>query len=119
VQPGWRRTLVVHRHRDRLQPERRDQVDHVGPAGILHGDPVAGAQVGGEQPLDAVQRAAGDGDRVGRYALGSEPLAGDVHKGPDRTAVMVVDRRVVGDRAGQPAQVRAEGRQQPGVRLTL
>ena len=57
--------------RDRLghEAERRDEVDHAGIAGILDRDAVAGAEVRLQRALDAVERAAGDGERVGGDAV--------------------------------------------------
>ena len=60
------RALVVDGHRHRAQSERGQQIEEVGPAGILDGDRVAGPQVDGEQALDRIERARGDGDRARR-----------------------------------------------------
>jgi hypothetical protein len=68
------RPFVVDRHGDRFQAQRGDEVDQVGPAGVLDTDPVAGAQVAAEQPLQRIQGAGGHGDGgIGhRYSVGGE-----------------------------------------------
>ena len=58
------RPLVVHAHRGRAQPERRDQVEQAAPARVLDGDGVARLEVGREHALDGVERAGGDGERA-------------------------------------------------------
>ena len=67
------RTLVVDAHRDRAQPERRDEVEQAAPAGILHGDGVAGFEVGRQHPLDGVEGAGGDGDGPAGTPSASRP----------------------------------------------
>ena len=62
AQAGDRRPLVVDRHRYRDQAERGDQIERRGPARILDRDPVTGAQMRAEHPLDPVQRTTGDAD---------------------------------------------------------
>ena len=111
-QPLLRGSLVVHGHRHRGEPERRHQVQQVGPAGVLDRDLVARPQVGDECPLEPVERPAGHREPSGRDAVGGEPLAGQLQQLGQRSTAGVADRRHA---RGDPDQVRRVVRQQVGV----
>ena len=66
-----------------------------------------------EQPLDAVQRAAGEGDLRGRHAVGVQPGAGHLGQFGEHPGVGVADRRAC--LGGERREVRTEGGQQSGV----
>ena len=77
------------------QAQRGEQVEQVGPARILHRDRVTGAQVGGEQALDRVERAAGDGDRgaVDGHAVGRQAGPGGVDELRHGAGRRITERR--------------------------
>ncbi len=52
---------VVDRDRDRGQAHGREQIEGDRMAGILDDHPVSGSEPGGQDPFDAIERAAGDG----------------------------------------------------------
>ncbi len=59
-QRGGQRALVVQPDGHGGHPEGGQQVEQAAPARVLDGDLVAGAQLGGEDALDGVQRAGAD-----------------------------------------------------------
>ena len=110
---------VVHRDRHRGEAHRRDQVEGDRVAGILDDHPVRGGEPGGEDPLDPVQRPAGDGQAGGVDAVGGQL--------PGRQAAQPRRDRRLGVHPGRPpgrpgreqreqVRVRAAGDQVPGAR---
>ena len=81
VERVGQRPSVVDRHRDRDQPEREQQVPDRGVRGVLHDHPVAGAQMGLECALDAVEGATDDRHRSGGHAIGRELRRPDLEQG--------------------------------------
>src|SRR5262249_59418232 len=63
------RARVVDRDRLRDEPERGDEVEDGEIARILDGNAVAGAEMRLQYALDAVERAADDGELPGREAV--------------------------------------------------
>ena len=66
---------VVNRDRHGGKAHGREEVEGDGVTGILDDHPVGRGEPGGEDPLDAVERAAGDGQAGGIDAVGGQ-LAG-------------------------------------------
>ncbi|CAM5719828.1 hypothetical protein SBADM41S_05955 [Streptomyces badius] len=67
---GGQRAGVVHTDRYGTEPERRYEVEHAAPAGVLHGHRVARPEVRREHSLDRVQGAGRHGDRPGGDPVG-------------------------------------------------
>ncbi len=72
------RAVVVDPYRLGRKPQCGKEIEEVGPAGILDGDPIAGAQVRGERAFDAVQRAAGHGQVIGGDPVRGQRAAGEL-----------------------------------------
>ena len=90
---------VVDGDRHRHQPHGRDQVEHARVARVLDGHGVARGQVGGQDPLDAVQGAAHH-----RHALAGDPVLRHLGPGPVEESLELGGFAIEAGAAGHPAQ---------------
>ncbi len=101
------RPVVVDPHRFGRKPQRGKEIEQVGPARILDGDAIAGAQMRGERALDAVQRAAGHGQVIGGDRRRRTARDGRTPPAPARPPAR--RRAPAGSRPRRPATRRAMG----------
>ena len=86
------RPAIVDGDREHRQPERGREVDDPRVAGILHSDSIAGAQVGLERELDAVERTAHHRHVVAGHAVAVEACSGKREQLRVRTGCAVEHR---------------------------
>ena len=103
---------LIHRHRDRLEAHRRDQVVRARVPRVLHDDPVARRQPGREHALYPVQRPAHHGQVSRADAVRLQPPRGQLpqpveHRRRVVEPVRHPDRRQL----GQQLRVRPAGDQ--------
>jgi hypothetical protein len=101
---------------DRLRPEghRPEQVEDRRVDGVLHRHAVAGPEIGLEDPFDAIDGAAHDGDVGGVQPVGAEALPREVGQ-----VGVNHGRAVDGGSARQGCQGPAPVRQELGIGLAL
>jgi hypothetical protein len=75
---GNQRPVVVHPHRLNRKSQCGNKIQQVSPARILDRHAVAGAQMRGERPLDAVECPAGHREMSSRNTVGGQRRTGVV-----------------------------------------
>ncbi len=115
---GGQRTVLVQRDGCGTQTERGHEVEQGAPSGVLHGDQVAGLEMGREHPLDRVERAGRHGHRPCGDPVRVQLRPGEAGEfGKHGLLPVPAGPACVLLRGG--GQRLAEGRQQLGVRIAL
>ena len=114
IQIGGQRPRFVNRNRLRHQRQRRNQVEHAGVARIFDGDDVAGPQMGLQDALDGVERAADDRNRVGR-----DPVALELPRRQLDQRRTILRIAVLAGNSIEPREIRLERRQHRRVRPSI
>ena len=114
IQIGAKRPRIVNRNRLRHQRQGGNQVKHAGVARIFDRDDVAGPQMGLQDALDGVERAADDRNRVGR-----DPVALELPRRQLDQRRTILRVAVLAGNSIEPREIRLQRRQHRRVRPAI